>query len=469
MTQTPPAPSLSTARSSTSPASDGSAATLAAAMMGFFIIALDALVVTVALPAISSSVSGGMSGLQWVVDGYTLMFAALMLSAGALSDRIGASRAFGLGLALFTLASLACGLAPNLGLLIGARLVQGAAASLMMPASLALVRQAFPDAERRVRAITIWTGAGAVAAAAGPVAGGALTSALGWRSIFFLNIPVGLVGLVLLRRAPRSERRPAPVDLPGQLTGVVALAALTFGVIQGGAHGFGNTAALVSLAVAVVSATAFLAVEATTKQPMMPLTLFRSRTMSVTTAAGFSINVAFYGSIFVLSLFFQQAHGLSAITAGLMFLPMTALVAFMNLFVAAKVIKRFGPRLPIALGQAGTAASLLGLLALGNHTPAPLMALAVLPVAFAGSLSVPSLTAMLMGHVPAERAGSAAGVLNTARQVGGALAIAVFGALVADKATFAHGMHTALVISAVLLAITATASALLLPKPAAKA
>lgn len=466
MTSLAPSPTTSAPpRQPAGRAKGGANAVLAASLMGFFVIALDALVVTVALPDISSSVKGGMSGLQWVVDGYTLMFAALMLSAGALSDRIGASRAYGMGLALFTAASAACGFAPNLTLLIVARLVQGAAASLMMPASLALVRQAFPDAEKRARAIAIWTGAGAIAAAFGPVAGGALTSALSWRAIFFLNLPVGLIGLLLLTRAPRSERRSSPIDLPGQLSGVIALAGLTYGVIEGGARGFTTPQVLVTLVVAAVAAVVFLVVESRQKQPMMPLTLFRSRTMSVSAAAGFSINAAFYGSIFILSLFFQKAHGMSAFSAGLMFLPMTAVVAMMNLFFAAKIARRYGPRLPIALGQAGTAAALLGLLAVGNDTPTWVLALVVLPVAFAGSLSVPALTALLMGSVPAERAGSAAGILNTARQVGGALSVAVFGALVADPDTFSTGMHTSLVIAAALLASTAAASVFLLPKP----
>lgn len=312
MTSLAPSPTATSSPPEEQPKATGAGTTLAASLMGFFVIALDALVVTVALPDISSSVSGGMSGLQWVVDGYTLMFAALMLSSGALSDRIGASRAYGIGLALFTAASAACGLAPNLTMLVVARLVQGAAASLMMPASLALVRQAFPDADKRVRAIALWTGAGAVAAAAGPVVGGALTSAIGWRAIFFLNLPVGLIGLALLTRAPRSPRQSAPIDLAGQLTGITALAALTYGVIEGGANGFGSLPVIVTLVVAALSAIVFVIVESKQEKPMMPLNLFRSRTMSVSAAAGFSINAAFYGSIFVLSLFFQQSHGMSA-------------------------------------------------------------------------------------------------------------------------------------------------------------
>src|SRR5919199_1206414 len=188
---------------------------LAIAVLGFFIVTLDALVVNVALPAIGSDLGGGITGLQWVIDGYTLMFAALLLSAGALSDRIGARQAYAVGLATFVAASVACGLAPQLGVLIGARLVQGAGAALMLPTTLALIREAYPNARQRARAIAMWSVGAGVASAAGPVVGGFLTL-LSWRMIFFINLPVGLVALLLLSRVVRSTRRPVPFDWLGQ-------------------------------------------------------------------------------------------------------------------------------------------------------------------------------------------------------------------------------------------------------------
>lgn len=187
-----------------------------------------------------------MSGLQWVVDAYTLSFAALMLSTGAFSDRAGASRAYAIGIAVFTLASAACGLAPSLPALIGARVVQGVSAAVVLPASLALVRQAYVDPARRARAVAAWAAGGSVTVALGPVAGGVLTTVWDWRGIFFVNLPLGAVALVLLLRAPRSQRRPAPLDLPGQFTAVLTLTALTFAVIEGGRTG------LVAFAVAVL-------------------------------------------------------------------------------------------------------------------------------------------------------------------------------------------------------------------------
>ncbi|MFJ9727427.1 MFS transporter [Streptomyces sp. NPDC101209] len=418
--------------------------TLTAALLGFALICLDASVVNVALPAIGSSLGAGMSGLQWVVDAYTLPFAALMLSTGAFADRSGASRAFALGTGVFTLASVACGLAPGLPALIGARVVQGMAAAVVLPASLALVRQAFPEPARRARAVATWAAGGSAAVALGPVAGGLLTTAWDWRGIFFVNLPVGALILALLVRAPRSGRRPAPLDLPGQATAVVALTAVTFAVIEGGAAGWA------ALAVGVVAGAVFLRVEARSPHPVVPLGLFRDRTVAVTVAVGAAVSVAFYSVVFVFSLFFQQVQGLSALRAGLAFLPMTGLIAVTNV-VAGKLAGRYGPRVPMLVGQALAVAGLLVLVYVDAGTSSVLTAVLLVPLALGCALTVPPLTAAMMDAVPVERAGLAAGVLNAARQVAGGLGIAVFGALVGGG--FVDGMRVALLISAGALAL----------------
>ncbi|MHC3468481.1 MFS transporter [Streptomyces sp. 7R007] len=425
------------------------ALTLTAALLGFALITLDASVVNVALPAIGAGLGGGMSGLQWVVDAYTLAFAALMLSTGAFSDRAGASRAFALGTTVFTLASVACGLAPGLAALIGARVVQGTAAAVVLPASLALVRQAYLDPVRRARAVAAWAAGGSAAVALGPVAGGLLTTAWDWRGIFFVNVPVGAAILALLVRAPRSERRPAPLDLPGQATAVVTLTALTFAVIEGG------TAGWAALAVAVVAAGVFLRVESRTAHPVVPLALFRNRTVAVTVAAGAAVSVAFYSLVFVFSLFFQQVQGRSALYAGLMFLPMTGLIGVTNV-VAGKLAARYGARLPMVIGQWVAVVGLLVLLYVGAGTPSGLVAVLLVPLALGCALTVPPLTAAMLEAVPAERAGLAAGVLNAARQVAGGLGIAVFGTLVSGG--FVTGMRVSLAISAAVLALTGALS-----------
>jgi DHA2 family methylenomycin A resistance protein-like MFS transporter len=428
--------------------------TLFAALLGFVMIAIDASAVNVALPSIGRGLGGSTAGLQWIVDAYTLMFAALLLSAGAFSDRLGAGRLYAWGAAVFTLASAACGLAPSLGFLIGARLVQGTAAALMLPASLAMVRQAFPDAVERGRAIARWTMSGAAATALGPVLGGLLTGSVGWRSIFFLNLPVGVLILLALARTPVSPRRPAaPLDLPGQLTAILGLGALTFGVIE---------KSLISLLIAVLSFAAFAAIEHRTAEPMLPLGLFRERVVAVCLAVGFVVNAAYYGLIFVFGLFAQDILGRSAVGSGLVFLPTAVLCTVTNL-ASARVAARHGARVPVLLGQLICGLGLLLLLLVDVHTGALTLAILLLPLAGGLGLAVPSLTALMLGGLAAERAGLAGGVLNSFRQTGGALAVAGFGALVASRSGFVPGLHASLLICVALLAVTAVAT-LALPK-----
>jgi DHA2 family methylenomycin A resistance protein-like MFS transporter len=431
---------------------------LVTALLGFFMISLDATAVNVALPAIGRTLNGTTADLQWAVDGYTLIFAALLISAGAVSDRTGAKRVFGCGLVVFAAASSACALAPVLGLLIGARVVQGSAAAVMLPASLALVRQAFTDPAARARAVAVWSSGGAAAIAAGPVLGGTLTSAVSWRAIFFVNLPVGAAALVLLARAPRSPQRTAPLDLPGQVTAVAGLAALAFGVIEGGASGFARPAAVGSLALAVAALAAFVLAEGRVAHPMVPLSLFRSRTVTACVAIGFAINAAFYGVAFVLSLYFQRVLGEPAITAGVMFLPMTALLIAANL-ASARVAARSGHHVPV---RAGLGISALGMLALAFLHSRLGLAIALVPVGTGLGFALPSLTFVLLEAIPAEQAGLAGGLLNASRQTGGALAVALFGALVSG--TFVAGMRASMLISAALL-IASTVAALSVLRP----
>ena len=455
-----PRPSADT---STSSAARGCAnAALAASVLGFFVITLDALVVNVALPDIRRDLGGGITGLQWVIDGYTLMFAALLLSAGSLGDRIGAHRAFGLGMAVFVLASTACGLAPNLGVLIAARLVQGTGAALMMPSSLTLIREAFPGEAERGRAIALWTIGGSVAAAAGPVAGGAL-SLISWRTIFFVNLPAGALALVLLNRARRSPRREVPFDLVGQITAVTAMGGLTYGVIQAGADGFASPGALTALAIAAASAAVFAVAQARGRHPMVPLDLLRTRTMLVAAGTGFAFIAGLSGSVFAYSLYLQQQRGLSSFAAGLVFLPMTVLSGFVSM-PAARLARAFGPRVPIVGGMLLMAIGFVTLAALPATAPVWLLALVLIPIGINGPLSMQPTTGVLLSSVPAHRVGVASGVFNTSRQIGGALAVAVFGALISSPARFQDGLRASMLIAAI--TALAAAGANLQTKPA---
>ncbi|MCU6480628.1 MFS transporter [Arthrobacter sp. A2-55] len=430
-------------------------ASLAVAMLGFFVVALDAQIVNVALPGIRSDLGGGLSGLQWVVTGYTLMFSALQLFAGTFSDRVGARRAYGLGMIVFVIASAACALSPVLPALIGARILQGIGAAMITPASLALIREAYHDAAARGRAIVYWGLGGSVAAAAGPVLGGFLTQ-IDWRLIFFVNLPVGAAALSILSRVAPSPRRRASFDWAGQISAVLGLAALTYGIIEGADVGYSNPAILLMFALGVVSVAAFIMTQAKGRDPMIPLDLFRSRAVSTALVIAVVTMGAFYGIVFVQSLYFQQERGASALETGLLFLPMTALVALLNPLVAW-LMARYGHVAMIAGGQLIMVIGLAGLCILPADAPVLLVAALMVPVGVGGSFTVPSIVAQVMDNVPTERAGSASGVVNTARQVGGSLGVAIFGAVLASG-EFITGLRASLGATAAVLIFLVVAS-----------
>ena len=429
---------------------------LGVAMLGFFVVALDAQVVNVALPDIRDSLGGGLSGLQWVVTIYTLMFSALLLFAGTLADRVGAHRAYGAGMALFVAASAACGFAPTLPVLIAARLVQGVGAALITPTSLALIREAYTDPTRRARAIALWAMGGSVAAAAGPVVGGALTE-VDWRLIFFINLPVGAAALALLCRVTGSPRRPHPFDWVGQVSAILALAAATFAVIEGGSHGYGDPLILAAIVLALFAGAVFVQSQRRGPHPMVPPTLFRPPVVIVTLVVAFVAMAAFYGVVFVQSLYFQQQRGVTALVTGLLFLPMTGLVAALNP-VVARIAERFGRLLPIVAGQLGMAAGLVLLSVLPASAPLWLVAIAMIPVGVGGSFTVPPVTSLLLDAVPAKASGTASGVLNAARQMGGSLGVAVFGAVLATASDFQSGLRIDLLVGALLLTFATVAT-----------
>ena len=431
-------------------------AALAAAVLGFFIVTFDAVVVNVALPSIRTDLGGGISGLQWVVDGYTLMFAALLLAAGAFSDRAGARRAFTIGVVTFVAASAACGLAPGLGTLIAARFVQGSAAAVMMPASMAMIGQAYPDPSRKARAVAIWAMGGAIASSSGPVLGGLLT-VVSWRLIFLINIPVGLAALVLVARTEPSQRRDAPFDAFGFVTAVVAMGGLTFGAIEAGARGFSDPVVLAAFAVAIVSFVAFVARQRRAPHPTIPLELFQRRNVTVAVIVGFAFVVGYYGLPFVMSLYLQQVLRLSAFHTGLVFLPMMLIGAVLTPF-SPRIAQRYGARRVVTAGLLVMAGGLALLAALASTAAPSAVAILMLPVGLAGPLVMPPVTALLLNSVPDALAGTSSGVFNTSRQLGGALAIAVFGALLATPGGFAHGMRVSLLIAGIVALVAAAAS-----------
>ena len=430
--------------------------TLLLAALGFFLITLDILIVNVALTTIGRELDGSTSGLQWVIDAYTLLFASLLLFAGNLSDRIGAKRAIGWGIAGFLLASVACALAPTLGALIAARAVQGATAAVMLPASMALVREAFPDSRERAHALGLWAVGGAVAGAVGPVLGGALTT-LDWRLVFAINLPVCVVMLALLTRVAPSPRRPSRFDPVGQVLALVTLVGLVFGLIGGGADGFGTWYVVSALVVAAAALVGFLLVQARGRAPMMPLDLFRSSGMRIALGVGFAFMVGNFGSVFVLSLYLQQHLGLTPLAAGLVFLPSAAFSIVGNV-VSGTLANRFGARVPVVAGLLSMVLGLVVMVVLAPLDSVVGVAVCTILTGAGGAVAIPPATSVVLAAVPADRAGTASAVFNTFRQVGGAVAIAVFGAFLADRAHFVVGTQLSCVVAGAVILLAALAA-----------
>jgi MFS transporter, DHA2 family, methylenomycin A resistance protein len=433
--------------------------TLAATSLGFAVVQLDVSVVNVAIRPIGAALGGDVSALQWVVNAYTVAFAALILSAGALGDRIGAKRVFIAGFSVFTVASAICGLAPTLGVLIGARAVQGAGAALLVPCSLTLLNHTFTEPAERSRAIGRWAVGASAALSAGPLVGGVLTATLGWRAIFFINAPIGLVGILLtVRFAEETSRSPdRGIDLWGQLTAIVCLTLLAAATIRGGTEGFGSAAVLAGYGASVAAAVAFLVIEARRARPMLPLGLFRCGAFGANTAIGLLINVAFYGLIFVFSLFFQRGQHFSALQAGLAFAPMTVAIMAANA-VAGRLDQRLGARAVITGGALLMAGGAVALVGIGSDTAFAGLVVQLIAIGFGLGLIVPVMTAALLGSVDRSRSGVASGTLNTARQTGSVIGVALFGSLIAGG-RLVGGLHVALVIAAVLSLIVATLGA----------
>ena len=436
-------------------------AALGVAMLGFAVVTLDAQIVNVALPSIHDALGGGLTGLQWIVTGYTLMFSSLLLFGGTIADRVGSRSAYRNGMLLFVAASVACALAPSLPLLIAARLVQGTGAALVTPTALSLIREAFEEPRARARAIAYWGVGGSVAAAAGPILGGLLTQ-VNWRLIFLINVPVGAAALITLRAVAQSPRRPASFDWPGQITAIVALGALTYAFIEGGSAGLTSPPVMIAIVVAAVGLASFLRIEARQRQAMIPLGLFRLRPTATSLAIALITMLGFYGCVFLQSLYFQDQRGYSALATGLLFLPMTGTVALAST-VVAKAGHRVSRRLLITGGQMGMATGLLALAVAPPDAPVGIVACLMILVGAGGAVTVPPVAAVIFDTVPAALAGTASGVLNTFRQIGGSLGVAIFGAAVTATNGFTSGLRIGYVGTAALLMVTGLLTFRLLP------
>jgi len=434
-----------------------SAIVIVATALGFVLVQLDVSIVNVALATIGRDLHSSFAGLQWVVDAYTVAFAACLLSAGALADRIGARRTFIIGFVLFVCSSIACGFAPTATILVAARGVQGVGAALLVPCSLALLNHAAEgDAGARARAVSLWTASGSVALAAGPIIGGMLVAGVGWRSIFFVNVPLGAIGIWLtLRSVAETHPGKSAFDLLGQFSAIAFLGTLTAAVITAGSSGWAARPVLLLSAAAIVSGIAFVCLESRGPNVMLPLNLFRRRPFTAATIVGFAINFTLYGAIFLLGLYLQRVHGYSPLQTGLAFLPFCIVLGTANL-VAGRLTATCGARLPMTIGLVVGAIGFAALTPLDANTPylAMLAGLLILPIGI--GLVVPAMTTALLASVEKERSGIASGVLNTVRQAGGALGVAVLGSFLAAHGV--AGLRVSFIVSAALmLAVVAVA------------
>lgn len=406
------------------------ASALTGISLGYFMVLLDTTVLSVAEPDLASSLGTSMAGLQWAITGYTVAFAALLLSGGAAADRFGAERLFRSGTAVFVLASLLSSVAPSLWVLLLLRAVSGAAAAACVPASMAMIAHLYPEPAARARAVSVWAAISGAAVAAGPIAGGALVQAAGWRSVFLINVPIGALVLALTWTrsvaCPRSDRR---IDWPAQLAAGIALALLTDALIAAGARAWDHTAW--STAGLVIATLTFLVLEHRSQSPVVNRALLRSGRVRTGLLAAAITNFALSGALFVLPLLLQQQRHLSPLQTGLAFLPLTVPFA-VNPPLTGRIVARVGSRRPILAG--------LALLTCGGSVLACTiftegayrwLALGLLLTGFGISYVLPALVAAIISAAPEGTAGAVGGLLNAVRQVGATLGVALMGAAAA--------------------------------------
>jgi DHA2 family methylenomycin A resistance protein-like MFS transporter len=407
--------------------------TIAVTSLAFVVAQLDVSIVNIALPQIAATFQIDISVLQWIVDGYTLAFAVLMLSAGSLSDLFGARRLFQWGMLIFGIASVCCGVAGSAALLIASRVLQGVGAATMIPSSLAILNHTFAHAPaKRAKAIGLWTAAGSAAIAAGPIVGGLIIHLSNWRFIFFINAPVCLAGILLTFRLAENEKPSSgkKFDLAGQLTWMTAITLLIATVIEYPKLGWSNPLIYGGFLLGAICFIAFLLIENKVKFPMLPLGLFHSASFNVLLLLGAVLNGFYYGTIFILSIYLQSLLHYPPLTAGLAFLPLTGGFVISNL-LSGGIINSYGIRKPILAGLVIFALGFSGLLLAGLHTSFWQLALPFLFISMGMGLAVPSMTNGILSSVDKSLSGTASATLNTVRQSAGAIGVAVFGAIAA--------------------------------------
>ncbi|WP_433889229.1 MFS transporter [Streptomyces sp. CA-111067] len=411
---------------------------LAICCMSLLLVSLDNTILNVALPSMQRDFHASVSGLQWTIDAYLVVIASLLLLSGSTADRIGRKRIFRIGLVLFTLGSLLCSIAPGLGWLIAFRMVQAVGGSMLNPVAMGIITNTFTDARERARAIGMWGGVVGISMAAGPIVGGALVETIGWRSIFWINVPVGVVALVLTSRfIPESRAaRARRIDPVGQLLVIALLGSLTYGIIEGSHAGWTSPLIAGCFAVSVLAVAGLAAYEKRRTDPLIDTRFFRSVPFSGATVIAVSGFAALGGFLFLNTLYLQNDRGLSALDAGLYMLPMAAMTLVFGP-LSGRLVAGRGPRLPLVLAGTAMTASGVILAALDAQSSNTLLFTSYVLFGIGFGLINAPITNTAVSGMPRSQAGVAAAVASTSRQTGQSLGVAVVGA------TLAAGLHTA--------------------------
>ncbi|KOV90553.1 multidrug MFS transporter [Streptomyces sp. NRRL B-3648] len=420
---------------------------------------LDVTVINVAVPAVGRDLDASLTGIQWITDVYTLAFAGFLMTGGALGDRLGNRRVFCSGVTVFTLASAACALAPSTAVLVAARLVEGLGAALIVPGSLALLQEAYPQPAARSRAFGLWGSMAGIAASAGPLLGGLLVSTVGWRWVFLINLPVGVACLALTSRyVVASPRHPGrALDWPAQCAVAATVALLTGALNEAGRRGWADPVVWAGLGLAVLAAAAFGVRERLARRPALPLRLLRSPRLGGAAAVGLLFNFGFYGMVFTANLYFQHQRGFSALKTGLALFPAVAMTMFASV-LSGRLARRTGDRPLVVSGMLLGALGLGGWAAAGPDPAYPLLVAPMMATGFGTSFALTGSTATVMGAVPPEYAGAASALFNTTRQIGSAVGVALGGSLLATGTDYGAGLRTSMVAGA-LAYLTAAALA----------
>jgi EmrB/QacA subfamily drug resistance transporter len=415
---------------------------LAICCMSLLLVGMDNTIVNVALPSISNAFHAGVSDLQWTIDAYTVVVAGLLILSGSTGDRLGRKRIFQIGLIVFTLGSLLCSLAPGLGWLVAFRMVQAVGGSMLNPVAMSIVTNVFTDPRDRVRAIGIWGGVFGLSLGLGPIVGGALTESVGWRSIFWINAPIGVVAIILTAlfvpdsRAPRTRR----IDPVGQALVITALGSLTYAIIESPRAGWGSAAVLAPLLLSIAAVIGLLAYEPQRADPLIEFRFFRSVPFTGATVTAVCAFGAFSGFLFLNTLYLQDVRGLSPLQAGLLTTPMAAMV-LVCAPLSGRLVGTRGPRLPLVAAGAGIALGAAMLVGLADSTSYAMLVISYVVFAIGFGLVNPPITNAAVSGMPRDQAGVAAAFASTSRQIGATLGVAVIGSIVNAGTAARLGAH----------------------------